>query len=39
MINNNVVLLGFKNDQKPEKCAFWFIINNCFSERNIHFFN
>jgi len=39
MINNNVVLLGFKNDQKPEKCAFCFITNNYFSERNIPVFN
>jgi len=38
MINNNVVLLVFKNDQKPEKCALWLILNNCFSERNIPFF-
>jgi len=38
MINNNVVLLVFKNDQKPEKCALLFILNNNFSERNIHIF-
>jgi len=37
MLNKDVVLLVFKNDQKPDKCALWFIINNYFSARNIHF--